>query len=56
MMLQLEVFVVRAKIDNTFDQTHDSRDTRPAEQQVKNTHTDLAKIELVNAQTAQPVV
>ena len=52
-ILYLEVVVIGAQIHDTLYQTNDSGDVSPAKQQIQNTHTGFAQIELVNAKAAQ---
>ena len=52
-ILYLEVVVIGAQIHDTLYQTNDAGNVCPAKQQIQNTHTGFAQIELVNAKTAQ---
>lgn len=52
-VLHLEVVVIGAQIHDTLYQTNDAGNVCPAKQQIQNTHTGFAQIELVDAQTAQ---
>ena len=45
--LLLEISVRTYKIHDTFDKAYDCRNTCPAENKVKNSHTDLSAVEFV---------
>ena len=52
-VFDLEIFVVGTEDGNTLDQAENAGDVGPAEENIQDTLSALAKIELVNTQTAK---
>lgn len=52
-MLQLEVLIIGAKINNALDKSGKLGNAGPAEQKIQNSHSDFAEIELVNTESTE---
>lgn len=52
-MLQLEVLIIGAKINNALDKSGKLGNAGPAEEKIQNSHSDFAEIELVNTESTE---